>query len=120
MYTFTPWGWCSIMQAASVHREALSISRKKGDEDPQALADAEKLARVLTNQKKFADVENLLNQLLTRPFIMQLSSASLLVQRVNLNGRRGRWRDAAADAALALENQPTEHYRYHTAQSEFR
>ena len=29
-------------------------------------------------------------------------------------GRRGRWQEAAADATLALENQPTEHYRYHT------
>jgi tetratricopeptide (TPR) repeat protein len=45
---------------------------------------------------------------------MQEASANLLAQRVNLNGRRGRWRAAAADAALALENQPTDHYRYHT------
>jgi tetratricopeptide (TPR) repeat protein len=45
---------------------------------------------------------------------MQPSSANLLVQRVNVMGRRGRWQEAAADAALALENQLTEHYRYHT------
>jgi tetratricopeptide (TPR) repeat protein len=101
-------------EAESVHREALSISRKKGDEDPEALADLEKLVRVLTNQKKFADAEDLLNKVLTPAFIMQPSSASLLVQRVNLNGRRGRWQEAATDAALALENQPTDHYRYHT------
>ena len=29
-------------------------------------------------------------------------------------GRRGRWQKAAADASLALEHQPTDHYRYHT------
>ena len=29
-------------------------------------------------------------------------------------GRRGRWQEAASDAALALENQLTDHYRYHT------
>src|SRR5262249_34689442 len=71
-----------------------------------------KLVRVLMNQRKFAQAEDLLNDVLTAAF--QPSSASLLVQRVNLNGRRGRWREAAADAALALENQPSDHYRYHT------
>jgi tetratricopeptide (TPR) repeat protein len=101
-------------EAETVHREALSISRKKGDEDPEALADLEKLVRVLINEKEFGDAEQLLNKALTPSFIMQPSSANLLVQSVNLNGRRGRWRKAAADAALALENQPTEHYRYHT------
>ena len=29
-------------------------------------------------------------------------------------GRRGRWQETAADARLVLENQPTDHYRYHT------
>jgi len=101
-------------EAESVHREALSISQKKGDQDPEALADLEKLVRVLTNQKKFAEAENLINKVLTPAFVTQPPSASLLVQRVNIMGRRGQWREAAADAALALENQPTEHYRYHT------
>ncbi len=30
-----------------------------------------------------------------------------------MNGRRGRWREAAADAARALESDPTDQYRYH-------
>jgi tetratricopeptide (TPR) repeat protein len=101
-------------EAESVHREAWSLSRKKGTEDPEALADLEKLVRVLNNQGKFGEEEQLLNQVLTPAFVIQPASASLLVHRVNLNGRRGRWREAAADAALALENQPAEHYRYHT------
>src|SRR5260370_883381 len=100
--------------AESVHREALSISRKKGDEDPEALADLEKLVRVLNNQRKFNEAEELLNKVLNPAFLTQQESANLLAQRVNLMGRRGRWREAAADAALALENQPTDHYRYHT------
>jgi tetratricopeptide (TPR) repeat protein len=70
--------------------------------------------RVLNNQRKFGEAEALLNQVLTPAFLMQQASANLLVQRVNLNGRRGRWREAAVDAALALENQPSDHYRYHT------
>jgi serine/threonine protein kinase len=103
-----------LPEAESAHREALSLSRKKGDDDAEAAADREKLVRVLINQKKFAEAEDLLDKVLTPTFILQPWSASLLVQRVNLNGRRGRWRDATADAALALENQPTDHYRYHT------
>ena len=101
-------------EAEAVHREALSLSRKKGDEDVEALADREKLVRDLINQKKFGEAEELLNEGLTPAFIKQPSSANLLVQRVNLNGRRGRWREATADAVLALENEPTDHYRYHT------
>ncbi|HTL54058.1 MAG TPA: serine/threonine-protein kinase [Candidatus Limnocylindrales bacterium] len=101
-------------EAESAHREALSLSRKKGDEDPEALADREKLVRVLINEKKFGEAEELLNKVLSPAFITQPSSANLLVQRINLNGRRGRWREARADAALALVNQPIEHYRYHT------
>jgi tetratricopeptide (TPR) repeat protein len=100
--------------AEAVHREAWSLSRKKGNQDPEALADLEKLVHVLNNQGELAKAEELLNQALTPEFLMQQPSANLLVQRVNLNGRRGRWREAANDAALALENQPMDHYRYHT------
>jgi tetratricopeptide (TPR) repeat protein len=102
-------------ESESVHREALSVSRKKGaDEDPEALVDLERLVRVLTAEKKFREAEQLLGEALTPAFVRQPASANLLVQRVNVMGRRGRWQEAAADAAMALENQPTDHYRYHT------
>ena len=101
-------------EAESVHREALSISRKKGDEDPEALADSEKLIRVLAAQRKFFEAQQILDGVLAPAFVVKPSSANLLVQRVNVMGRQGRWREAAADARLALENQLTEHYRYHT------
>ncbi len=42
-------------QAESVFRDALSISRRKGDADPEALSDLERLAGILTNEKKFAE-----------------------------------------------------------------
>jgi len=100
--------------AESVHREALAISRKKGDEDPEALVDLEKLVRVLTNEKKFSEAEQLLRKALTPAFVAQPASANLVMQRVNLMGRRARWQEAAADAALALKLQPNDHYRYHT------
>jgi tetratricopeptide (TPR) repeat protein len=99
--------------AESVHREALALSRKKGDHDPEALADLEKLVRVLTNEKKFSEAEQLLAKALTPAFIKQPASVNLVAQHVNLMGRRGRWQEAAAGAALALELQSNDHYRYH-------
>jgi serine/threonine protein kinase len=99
--------------AESVHREALSLSRKKGDHDPEALADLEKLVRVLTNEKKFSDAEEVLSTALTPEFIKQPASVGLVVQRVNLAGRRARWQQAATNAALAITLQPDDHYHYH-------
>ena len=101
-------------EAESVHREALALSRKKGDENSEALADLEKVVRDLVAQQKLAEAQQLLDKVLTPSFVLRPESVNLLVHRVSVMGRRGRWREAAADASLALENQLTEHYRYHT------
>jgi tetratricopeptide (TPR) repeat protein len=101
-------------EAESIHREALAISRKQGNEAPEALVDLERLVRVVVAEKQFADAQQLLDQILTPSFVVKFLSVNLLVQRVNLMGRRGQWKQAAADAVLALENQLTDHYRYHT------
>jgi eukaryotic-like serine/threonine-protein kinase len=97
-----------------IFREALSISRKKGDEDPEALVDLDRVARALMAQKKLSEAEQLLDEALTPAFVKKPGSVNLLVLKVNIMGRQGRWREAASSAALALENQLTEHYRYHT------
>ncbi len=102
------------LEAETAHRGALAISRKKwGDENLEALADLENLVRVLMAQKKFNEAEQLLGEVLTPAFVRQPSSVNFLIQRVNLMGRRGRWQEAAADAALLLQLQPTDHYHYH-------
>ncbi|HET6408712.1 MAG TPA: tetratricopeptide repeat protein, partial [Chthoniobacteraceae bacterium] len=101
-------------EAESVYREALTISRSKGDEDPEALVDLDRVVRALTAQKEFDEAQQLLDRVLTPAFVVKPASVNLLVQRVNVMGRQGRWREAAADAALALEHQLTDHYRYHT------
>ncbi len=101
-------------EAESVHREALSVSRKKGDEDPEALVDLERVCRVLVAEKKFGEAEHLLDAELTPAFVALPASANLLIERFDLKGRRGRWREAADDAYLILTLQPTDHYRYHT------
>ena len=101
-------------EAESVHRETLTISSKKGDEDPEALADSEKLIRVLLAQKKFVEAQQILDRILTPAFLAKPSSGNLLFQRLNVMGRRGRWREAIVDARLQLDNQPADHYNYHT------
>jgi serine/threonine protein kinase len=100
--------------AEAAHREALSVSSKKGDQDPEALADLQKLVRVLTRENKIAEAKALLDKVLTAAFVTQGASADLLAQRVSLMGRRARWQEAANIAAVALENQPSDHYCYHT------
>jgi serine/threonine protein kinase/tetratricopeptide (TPR) repeat protein len=99
--------------AEAVHREALAISRKKGNQDPEALVDLERLVRVVTNAKKFSEAEDLLDKALTPTFVLQTSSVNLLIQRVNVTGRQGRWQKAAADVGFLLQLQPGEHYHYH-------
>jgi tetratricopeptide (TPR) repeat protein len=101
-------------EAEAVHREAWGISRKHGDENPEALVDLERLVRVLVAAKKFAEAERLLDEALTPAFVALPASANLLIERFDIKGRRGRWLEAAADAALILDIQPTDHYRYHT------
>lgn len=101
-------------EAESVFREALNISRKKGDEDSEALVDLERMVRALTAQKKFVEAKQLLDGILTPAFVIKPESVDLLASRVTVMGRQARWKEAAVAAALAVEIQLTDHYRYHT------
>ena len=103
-------------EAEALHREALASSRKRlGNSDPQTLSEFEGLAKVLMRQKKFGETEQLLEEALTPAIIRQPSSCNLLVQRVELMGRQGRWQEAATTATLVVECQPTDpQYSYHT------
>ncbi len=100
-------------EAESVHREALAISSEKGNQDPEALVDLERLVRVVTNEKKFSEAEELLDKALTPAFVQHTSSVNLLIERVDLKGRQGRWQEAATDVGFLLRLQPSEHYHYH-------
>jgi len=103
-----------LPEAEAVHREALGVSRKNGNQNPEALVDLERLVRVLVKEKKFGEAEQLLNEELTPEFVALPTSANLLIERFDIKGRRGRWVEAAADASLILDLLPTDHYRYHT------
>ena len=94
--------------AEPIYREALSISSKKGDQNPEALSDLQKLVHVLLNEHKYSEAQTLLDKVLTPTFDTQAASADLLEQRVNLFGRRGRWQHAADAATVAVKTDPTE------------
>jgi tetratricopeptide (TPR) repeat protein len=102
-----------LAEAEAVHREILAVLRKRGEnKTPQALSELETLTRILIVQKKFGDAEQILNEALAPEFVSQPASANLLVQRVDLKARRGFWQEAATDAALVFQYQPsyTENY----------
>ena len=104
-----------VSEAEQMHREALAGWRKRGESrTPQALGELESLVRVLAAQKKFGDAEQLLGEALTPEFIQHPSSTDLLAVRVEVMTRQGRWQEAATDATLALEHQPSNTDRYHT------
>ena len=102
-----------LPEAELVWREALSISGRKGDQDSEALADRERLVRLLADEKRYTEGLDILDKVLTPAFVTQPTSASLLAEKIGLMARQGKWSEAVACAAVAVENQPTEHYNYH-------
>lgn len=101
-------------EAESVYRETLASRRdRRGNDDPQTLSEYEKLTRVLMQQNKFGETEQFLAEALTPAAIKQPSSCNLLIWRLTLMGRQGRWQEAAAATSLVVEYQPVEQYRYH-------
>jgi len=67
----------------------------------------------LIAQKKLKEAEQLLDEALTSSFIQQPSSVKLLVLRIDLRARRGRFQEAASDASLALKHEPNHNDRLH-------
>jgi tetratricopeptide (TPR) repeat protein len=100
-------------EAESIHREALGISRKKGDENPEALVDLDRVIRSLVAQNKFIEAQQALDKILSPAFVAKPGCVDLLVERVNLSGRCGRWQEAEIDAGLLRQLQPGDHYHYH-------
>jgi tetratricopeptide (TPR) repeat protein len=66
----------------------------------------ENLVRVLKAQKKYADAEQSLNEILTPAMCAKVSSQGLLYLRADLRGRLGNWPGAAKDDTLAYKYQP--------------
>ena len=94
-----------LSASEQVHRQALDMCRKQGDVDRE-LSEVEDLVRVLKAEKKYADAEQLLDEILTPPMSAKVSSQQLLYLRADLRGRHGNWTGAAEDVTLAHQYQP--------------
>ncbi|MDB6124273.1 MAG: Serine/threonine protein kinase with repeat, partial [Pedosphaera sp.] len=104
-----------LTEAETMYRRALIIRRKLLGDGHQLVADSvNKLLSLLLSQKKFGEAEQILTGLLTPALIGNPRSVALLNARVELFARRGRWKEAAVDASIVLEYQPTNHLAYHT------
>ena len=101
-------------EVEKIYRETFSAWRKRSaNGNPEAVTDWEGFTRSLANQGKLLEAKNVIDEVLTPAFIREPASVNLLAMRADVLGRQGRWQEAATNAALALELQPTEHYRYH-------
>jgi len=102
-------------EAEVAHRKALASWRKLGgNEDPRTLADLKTLVRDLLAQQKTQEAEQVLDEVLTPAFVSTSAGADLLVARIDLLGRLGRWQEAETNAILSAKYQPDDHYRQHT------
>ena len=103
-----------LVEAEALHREALVLWRKRHEiATPQAQWQLECLVRVLVAQEKLADAEQILDEILTPETLRNPSIIRALDLRIDLLARQGQWEKAAADAARALELQPTDQNRFH-------
>jgi tetratricopeptide (TPR) repeat protein len=120
LYALDKLGWAlegvgKWSEAESVYREALASRRNHaGNDDPQTLSEYDSLTSVLMHEKEFSETEKILAEALTTSVIQQPSNRNLLIRRLELMGRQGRWQEAAAAASLIVESQPTDEYPYHS------
>ena len=120
LYTLRSLSWTleaegKLAEAEIAQRGVLAMWRKRGEgESPQAMSQLESLTRILIAQKKFTEAEQLLSEPLPPAFLQQPASAKFLTLRFDLQARRSKWHEAAADAALAFEHQPSNHDRFST------
>src|SRR5882762_789612 len=98
-------------KAETVFREVLDYRRKRsGNDDPQALWGYGELCHALVAQRKYPEAGQLLAEVLTPTFVTNRACSDLLGRRLDLMGRQGRWKEAADDAAILMQFQPTDYY----------
>ncbi|EEF63001.1 serine/threonine-protein kinase [Pedosphaera parvula] len=103
-----------LAEAEAADREVFELARKVyGDEHYEVAQALHSLLQVLMGEKKYAAIDQLLTEFLTPDFVSTAQSARCLVVRAEYLARRSRWKEAAADMALALRYHPTDSRYYH-------
>jgi eukaryotic-like serine/threonine-protein kinase len=102
-------------EAEATGREAIVMARKVwGDTRSETLAVLRELLRPLLHLSKFEEVEQLFGELLPPEQQLKPEHVSLLMKKCDAYARRGRWREATADATVLLRVSPEDHEKYHT------
>ncbi len=103
-----------LAEAEETDREVLNLARKVYPQGDYLVAAAlRSFDDVLMSEKKYGEVEQLLAEMLAPDFVAKPESARCLVARADYLARRSRWKDAAADVALALKYRPTNYHYFH-------
>ena len=101
--------------AEAMFRQAFADSRS-GWPDAPAMWERSLggLVDVLLRRTNFVDAERILNEVLGPSLVVSPGNVGLIQIRAEFFARRGRWNEAAADAAKTVELDPTNYWRYHT------
>jgi pentatricopeptide repeat protein len=103
-----------LSEAESCFREVLRLRRRLGDDSLDVARTFNLLVDVLLREGKFDEGEQLFNEILTPALQNRPQGAYLLRERAVFFARRGRWDQAAADAAKAADFAPSDHLLRHT------
>jgi serine/threonine protein kinase len=116
LYTLDRLGWTlegegKWSEAESVYREALVSRRKRaGTDDPQVLSECEQFCRAFHEQRKYHDMQQFLEEVLTPEFLKLPACCTLVERRLDVMGRQGKWSEAADATATLMQHQPAEYY----------
>jgi tetratricopeptide (TPR) repeat protein len=102
-----------LPEAKRAYMQAQVIRRKlPGSKPPTPEALNYPLINLIA-QDNLVDALALLNEVLTPAIVSQPEYSDLRTMRAAVRARAGQWTEAAAEAALLLERQPENPYRYH-------
>jgi WD40 repeat protein/tetratricopeptide (TPR) repeat protein len=100
--------------AEALYREALAANRKLWTNNIYGFENnLYNLAEVLQRQGKTNDLERLFAQVVTPELEQQVRFSQLLLWRGRFRARQGRWREASADLARAIELDPNDHWTWY-------
>jgi len=99
-----------VGEAERMYRQSMAIRRAIGLPTAEQL---DRLEALILNKDKFDDADALIKELLPSTTIGLSDYVDLFILRTDLLARRGRWKEAAADAAQVVEYCPENHESYH-------
>ena len=99
-----------VGEAERMYRQSMAIRRATGLPTTEPF---DRLEALILNVDKFDDADALIKEVLPSTTIGGSNYVDLFILRADLLARRGRWKEAAADAAQVVEYRPEDHESYH-------